>query len=255
MNLKTFCMNKKISYEEILLKDSIINKVYEIYNPSKKEIIGVPDGCVDIQAFWKDNKIYAYVCGSFQKAAVSTTGSYEKCIGVKFNPGIMMECFKGSMGEIIDNKIDLGCFFSNAPEFCELAAEEESLQEKVPKIQHFFENEKICEQHMIVEYLFNMMLYRQMDITIAGLTEELCYSQRQVERIFKEHTGFTIKKYESILRMQQALHLIKRGSMSQDMILENLGYYDQAHFIHEFKRYTMQTPGKFMKNENKIVIV
>lgn len=255
MNLKTFCMNKKIKYEEVLLADPIINKVYEIYNPSKKQIIGVPDGCVDIQAFWKDDKIYAYVCGSFQKAAISATGSYEKCLGIKFNPGIMMECFKGSMGEIINNKIDLDCFLANTSEFCELAAEEEPLKEKVPKLQRFFDNEKICEQHMIVEYLFDMMLHSQKDIPIYHLTEELCYSQRQAERIFKEHTGFTIKKYEGILRMQHALHLIMRGTMDQDIIFEDLGYYDQAHFIHEFKRYTMQTPGKFMKDQNKIVIV
>lgn len=82
MNLKTFCMNKKIQYEEIVLRDPMINKIYEINNPEQKQIIGVPDGCVDIQAFWKDNTVSAYVCGSFQRAAISDTGSYEKCLGI-----------------------------------------------------------------------------------------------------------------------------------------------------------------------------
>lgn len=255
MNYKTFCMNKKIQYEEIVLTDPVINKIYRIVNPHKKQIIGVPDGCVDIQVFWKDGKIYAYVCGSFQKATVSTTGTYEKCLGIKFNPGIRLKCFQGAMGEIIGNKIDLGCFLGNAAELCELAAEDEDLKDKIPKIQYFLKNEKIGEQHMVVEYLFHAMLHKTRDTQIQELTQELCYSQRQVERIFKEHTGFTIKKYEGILRMQQALHLIKQETVDQDMIYENLGYYDQAHFIHEFKRYTMQTPGNYVKNQGKIIIV
>lgn len=255
MNIKTFCMNRKISYEEIALDDPVVNKIYEIKNPSQEQIIGIPDGCVDIQALWKDGQVAAYVCGSFEKAAVSVTGFYDKCLGIKFNPGVTMECFHGSMCDIIHNKIDLDCFFHDASDLCEIIGTDEKLSDKTPKIQQFFLKEKTTEQHMAVSYLFDRIENAQNNTNVKELAEYLGYSQRHVERIFKYYTGFSVKKYESIIRMQNAFDIMNEESSNQNNILDKLGYYDQAHFIHEFKRYTLQTPGTFSRKQNKLMIV
>lgn len=66
MNFKTFYINRhQISYQEILLDDPVFEKFYLLENPTRADIIAIPDGCVDLQFTWETDVCRGYVCGSF----------------------------------------------------------------------------------------------------------------------------------------------------------------------------------------------
>lgn len=77
--------------------------------------------------------------------------------------------------------------------------------------------------------------------TLNVLTElDTALSHRQLSRLFQFYVGDTPKVFSRIVRFQQLL----RGQASgQGKMLHDLGYYDQAHFIREFKTLYGQTPG------------
>jgi AraC-like DNA-binding protein len=66
--------------------------------------------------------------------------------------------------------------------------------------------------------------------------------------LFQEVLGISPKEYVQIKRVNQSLALFasSKDIKSQDLA-DQLGYYDSAHFINEFKKYTGKTP-KSLKN-------
>ena len=67
-------------------------------------------------------------------------------------------------------------------------------------------------------------------------------SPRQCQRIFAKHYGITPKMVLTVLRFQKCLRLLLLDSTNTHRMLDNLNYYDQAHFTKDFKRRLGMTP-------------
>lgn len=86
-------------------------------------------------------------------------------------------------------------------------------------------------------------------ITIEKLASETCLSRKQFERKFSELIGITPKQFLKTIRLQYSLYLKSRNEKLNitDLAYE-VGYYDQAHFINEFKLQTGFTPKQYFDN-------
>ncbi|MDR0300972.1 MAG: helix-turn-helix transcriptional regulator [Treponema sp.] len=71
------------------------------------------------------------------------------------------------------------------------------------------------------------------------------YSERQTRRLFLRYVGINPKKLTRIVRANYALRLIKNGKDSFLDVTEETGYFDQPHFIHEFKMIHGITPQEY----------
>lgn len=79
---------------------------------------------------------------------------------------------------------------------------------------------------------------------IEKLAEDHFLSHKQFKRRFKEYSGFNPKLYSRIIRFES---LIKNHTKFTTLTkaAHALGYYDQAHFIREFKYFSGFSPLKF----------
>ncbi len=75
-------------------------------------------------------------------------------------------------------------------------------------------------------------------IDVKTLAGQFGISTRQFERKFKEHSGFSPKLFSRITRFQFALNEIKHPHKRLTDITYECGYYDQSHFIHDFKEFS-----------------
>jgi AraC-like DNA-binding protein len=76
------------------------------------------------------------------------------------------------------------------------------------------------------------------------------YSQQHINRLLNRDAGTNIKTLQRIFRINNAVAQIsKPGSeaLSLTEIALHNGYFDQAHFIHEFSTMTGMLPGAFRK--------
>jgi AraC-like DNA-binding protein len=71
------------------------------------------------------------------------------------------------------------------------------------------------------------------------------YGERQTRRLFLRYAGISPKKLTRIVRANYALRLIKNGRDSFLDVTEEAGYFDQPHFIHEFKMIHGITPREY----------
>lgn len=80
------------------------------------------------------------------------------------------------------------------------------------------------------------------------LASEVCLSIKQFERIFSRQVGLNPKKFSSIIRFQEVVQTKNKfKSIGMHQLAIEHGYFDQSHFIHDFKSLTELTPAAFFK--------
>ncbi len=70
------------------------------------------------------------------------------------------------------------------------------------------------------------------------------YSERYIQKLFLDNVGITPKSFSNIHRFNKSLQLIQTADLPLTSIAYDCGYYDQAHFIKEFKKFTGLTPSE-----------
>jgi len=86
------------------------------------------------------------------------------------------------------------------------------------------------------------------NIRIKDLAQQLHTSQSPLEKRFRAAVGASPKKFTSIVRLKNLLQRYpKTGSLTE--LGYEAGFYDQAHFIKEFKAFTGDTPENYFRKQ------
>lgn len=81
--------------------------------------------------------------------------------------------------------------------------------------------------------------------TLERVTECLSLSPRRFIELFSEETGLTPKLFCRVLRFQSAIHSVQAGgTVNWSAVAADCGYFDQSHFIHDFKSFTGLSPSQ-----------
>jgi AraC-like DNA-binding protein len=83
-------------------------------------------------------------------------------------------------------------------------------------------------------------------IRIKELSERLFISQSPFEKRFRKLVGTTPKKFASIVRFNAVLDDLGSTKTLMDICYDN-NFFDQAHFIKDFKQYTGDAPENFKR--------
>ncbi len=82
---------------------------------------------------------------------------------------------------------------------------------------------------------------------VAAVAERAGLSVRRFIHCFRREVGLTPKTYARVCRFQQVVrHLHRRDEVNWAELALECGYYDQAHFIHDFRRFSGFTPTAFL---------
>jgi AraC-like DNA-binding protein len=85
------------------------------------------------------------------------------------------------------------------------------------------------------------------NIRIGELARELHTSQSPLEKRFRRYVGASPKKFAGIVRARKMIAALERGRVHLDAQDYLDDYYDQAHFIKDFKRFTSLTPEAYLR--------
>lgn len=88
-------------------------------------------------------------------------------------------------------------------------------------------------------------------LSIESICEETGFSKKQLERKFLSTVGTTPKLFSRITRFLNICQNLKEEkSQTLTQLTHDCGFYDQAHFIKEFKAFSGFTPKEFYEKEN-----
>jgi AraC-like DNA-binding protein len=86
-------------------------------------------------------------------------------------------------------------------------------------------------------------------VEIGALAREIGCSRTYLAARFQEHVGLSPRSAARVLRFERAVRLLGRaeGDVRWSRLALACGYYDQAHLIRDFRRFSGLTPGAFLQ--------
>jgi len=88
--------------------------------------------------------------------------------------------------------------------------------------------------------------------SMSNLCAEASITERQLQRLFNRYIGVSPKYYARILRFNHIFSLMKDGKVEWADVVFLSGYYDQSHFIRDFKNFTGEDPTSFAFRANTL---
>lgn len=88
---------------------------------------------------------------------------------------------------------------------------------------------------------------KQQLVAVGQIMELTCLSERSLERHFKQRMGISPKTYLRICRFNAVKSRLEQDpTCSWQELAFTSGYYDQSHFIKEFKQFAGKTPSEYL---------
>ncbi|MBQ8309183.1 MAG: AraC family transcriptional regulator [Clostridia bacterium] len=94
----------------------------------------------------------------------------------------------------------------------------------------------------VIEYINNNYIEK---LTLTDLATRANLSPNQFLRRFESIMGVSPIQYVNYLRIDRAKHLLEKTNKSISQILEEVGFYDSAHFSKAFKSYYGYSPRQY----------
>jgi AraC-like DNA-binding protein len=82
-------------------------------------------------------------------------------------------------------------------------------------------------------------------VSIASICNDFGVSERQLERLFKKYIGLSPKFYARVIRFSNIFQVAQERKMSWSEVGLESGFYDQPHFIKNFKAFTGEDPSQY----------
>lgn len=139
------------------------------------------------------------------------------------------------------------CYGKPIRELEELIYNEREIPAKLAILQNYLERMFFASKHdFIFDYCIKKIEGCYGNITVNDLEKSTGYSSRWLNIKFRERLGVSPKLYASIVRFKTLLnHVAETPERTAHEKIYLDYYYDQSHFIREFKRYSGLTPTEF----------
>lgn len=173
-------------------------------------------------------------------------GSFRN-IGVSFQPTALKSVFGIEAIELTRQHIDISDLIKTT--ITDQLLNAPTLAQRIVALEQFFlKHTAACkeENDNKVQFAISQL---QKGSELKQVQTDLKISERSLERLFKTHVGISPKLYSRICRFQASLKMLRREnitSLTEIAYLKN--YFDQSHFIRDFKFFAGTTPKSFLQN-------
>lgn len=185
-------------------------------------------------------------CHSEQRAI-----GHFKNIGVYLQPTALKTIFNIDAFELTNRHISIDCL-ANDP-ILEQLVNAPSVSQKIEIISQFILKRMHHNDHFSGNANFATKLL-QNGKPLKNIQTEMNLSERSLERLIKQFIGISPKLFSRIMRFQSGLHKLRQEACCNlTDIAYQADYFDQSHFIREFKEFTGMNPKKFILQTNEQV--
>lgn len=207
----------------------------------------VADGCIDIY-FELNNPQENYVMGFCKKFTEFPLGDSFNYAGVRFLPTMFPQLF-GINAKELSNRYEhlnlvvpqLSQFIANSFNETQQPGEIKTLLDRY--FHQLMVNTNFDNDNRLYEALG--IILRNYGVLDIEKDLNTGISSRQLRRLFEFYIGDSAKTFSKVVRFQNILRAKPSAqSLRQNKLFFDVGYYDQSHFIKEFKNFYGVTPAR-----------
>jgi AraC-like DNA-binding protein len=208
----------------------------------------LPHPCVHLVIQQDQSRVVGVATGKF---SVLLEGN-GRVFGVKFKPGAFYPFVKSPIARFTDTSLDLrDAFGSDGVRFEEamlrlvddgamVALAEQFIRERLPE-----RDENVAVINRIVDRIIADRTITKVDDMVSRLN----VNKRTLQRLFSQYVGVSPKWVIRRYRLHEAAEQMAEGDvLDWSKLAVDLGYFDQAHFIKDFKAIVGSAPAEYAKN-------
>jgi methylphosphotriester-DNA--protein-cysteine methyltransferase len=226
----------------------------------------LPDGSMQIVVNLAEDRIPVYdretglpagstrgviLCGPRTGYTVIDTACQRAVFGFHFKPGGLLPFLRMPLDELRDLEMGLDCMWGRAAD---------ELRERVLGAATALEKFRVAERWLLARAVRGFERHPAVgfalrriggdpNAAVAGIVEETGFTWRRFGDLFRREVGVAPKAFARVQRFQSAVRTI--GGSARDVDWTDLalrcGYYDQGHFIHDFRDFSGMTPAAYLR--------
>lgn len=244
--------------------------LFEGYYPAHTKERVLPNGSLELIVNLREDVFRVYdrhnldrfrsfrgclITGTHSEYSIIDTSSQASMIGIHFKPGGAFPFLGVPASELYDEVVSLDTLWGMTA--CDLR--DQLLEAATPEAKFRVLEQSLLERagrslerHPAVAFALNELQAVPHTRNITDVIQHTGLSQRRFIQVFKDEVGLTPKLFCRIRRFQEALHLIRNGERVDWMdIALTCGYFDQAHFIHDFRAFSGINPTAYLTAEGE----
>jgi len=219
----------------------------------------VPDGCMGLvlsfgapleqlvdgqPAAARSNTLFI---GEIRRPFTTRVDGDLELLGVQFRPGAALAFADAPSAELVDRLADEAVLRRSLAQEIAGTVHGADPEDRLERLQAALVNaltgRRLRGPSPLVRTAVGMLATEESVTRIEELADELRVSRRHLERRFRAEIGVSPKTLAMVLRFRRVLGAIESRSEDWTSMALRCGYFDQAHLIRDFKRFTGGTPG------------
>ncbi len=227
----------------------------------------LPNGCIDIIFNLADlpqkvegsyPRLRSFVVGQMRKPVTVWQGSKVDLLGIRFRLGGSGAFLRVKAADLNNCVLPLSDLLGDAVLNLETQLAGASFERRVGLLTTWLQPERdhpsrgaqsIEQASLLIEKSCGL-------ITVDALCAQLDITPRHIERLFVQHVGLNPKLACRIVRFSHAVERLRhRPNVAWAEFSLRCGYYDQAHFIRDFREFAGMTPGEYRAQLKNVAFV
>jgi AraC-like DNA-binding protein len=212
---------------------------WDVQAPSVSEVLSYP--CVHVVFEGNSARVVGIVRTRFSRR-LEGRGSV---FAIKFRPGMFRSLRPEPAWQLTDRTLELGT---------ELGAPAAEIAAALGALPTEFERAKLLDERLravapsaprdavLARELVDRVREDSGLLSVAALASIAGLSPRALQRLFRAYVGIGPKWVVRRFRLQEAAERLQKGNETIASVAQSLGYFDQAHFDHDFKAVVGSSP-------------
>lgn len=197
----------------------------------------------DYSSGWKLRPRH-FIGGLHNKSYNVNSGTKDNyCIVVEFKPNTAKYFISEKLNAFQNAVVDINDIWGKSARILSQKIDREKLDEcKLEHIENFLLQQLITSKKSVIDTALHEITLANGFVKIKELSNNAALSLAQFRKRFNEEVGISPSQYSKIVRVNTALKMIEENTKSFTDLTYTLGYYDQSHFIKDFKNVVGLSP-------------
>jgi AraC-like DNA-binding protein len=191
--------------------------------------------------------------GAHSEPAVIDTACQDAILGIHFKPGGMFPFFDVPADELHNTIVPLDALWGREADYLReslLAAHTHAARFRILEA-YLLARMECFSRQPAVAFALHEFRHAPQGKRVSDVIDQVGLNPKRLIQMFRQEVGLTPKLYYRVLRFNDVLHYIQQTPSFDwaDLALA-YGYFDQAHFIHDFRSFAGFTPGEYLLRRN-----
>src|SRR5688572_11756844 len=199
----------------------------------------------------------AWISGERTRFIVIGAERNQSMVGIRFRPGGAYPFFGFPISELSESVTELELIWGSlVDEIRNQLVETEAPKERLLLLESFLmrQAKRSLEANRLITFAVHQLQHLPQFLAIRDLANAIGITQKHLISQFEKVVGLRPKSFARVCKFQKVVNLIEQQNKIEWVaIAAECGYYDQAHFIHEFQTFSGLNPSSYLTQRGEYV--